>query len=65
LSETLAADLQEANIEEAEGITGSDHRILTTFIWLKHVIANQSSAEIKRKDQMRTIYLYEEAKQED
>ncbi|CAG8749176.1 22993_t:CDS:1, partial [Cetraspora pellucida] len=26
---------------------------------------NQSSAEIKCKDQMRTIYLYEEAKQED
>jgi hypothetical protein len=65
LSETMAAGLQEANIEEAEGITGSDHRILTTVIWLEHVIANQSCAEIKRKDQMRTIYLYEEAKQED
>jgi exonuclease III len=32
LSETLAAGLQEANIEEAESITDSDHKILTTNI---------------------------------
>ncbi|CAG8450705.1 24659_t:CDS:2 [Cetraspora pellucida] len=65
LSETITTGLQEANIEEAEDITGSDHKLLTTVIWLKHIIANQNSAEIKRKDQIRTIYLYKEVKQED
>ncbi|CAG8805449.1 806_t:CDS:2, partial [Cetraspora pellucida] len=30
LSETIAASFQEANIEEAEGITSSDHKIVTT-----------------------------------
>jgi len=65
LSETIAAGLQEANIEKTEGITSSDHKIVTTVIWVEHIIVNQSCAEIKHKDQMRTMYLYEEAKQED
>jgi hypothetical protein len=65
LSETIAAGLQEASIEEAEDITSSDHKIVTTVIWLEHIIANQSCAETKCKVQMRTMYLYEEAKQED
>jgi hypothetical protein len=65
LSETLAAGLQNAKIEEAEGLTDSDHKIITTEIWIEHIIANCSEANIKRKGQTRTIYLYEEAKQED
>jgi len=32
---------------------------------VEHATAKHSSAEIKRKDRTRTIYLYEEAKQED
>jgi hypothetical protein len=32
---------------------------------VEHLIANCSEAEMRRKDQIRTIYLYEEAKQED
>ena len=64
LSETLASGLQKATIEEAENLTDSDHKILITEIWVGHVIANQSCAEVKRKDQTRTIYLYKEAKQE-
>ena len=65
MSETIAAGLQEANIEEAEDITSSDHRIVTRVIWVEHIIANQSCAEIKHKNQIRMMYLYEEAKQED
>ena len=65
LSEALASGLQKANIEEAEGLTDSDHKIITTEIWVGHIIANSSSANIRQKDQTRTIYLYKEAKQED
>ena len=65
LSETLALGLQKANIEEAEDLTNSDHKIITAEIWIEHITANCSEAEIKRKDRTRTIYLYEEAKQED
>jgi len=65
LSEALASGLQKANIEEAEGLTDSDHKIITTEIWVGHIIANSSSANIRWKDQTKTIYLYKEAKQED
>src|SRR6185436_9445679 len=65
LSETLALGLQKATIEEAENLTDNDHKVLITEIWVGHMIANQSCAEVKRKDQTRTIYLYKEAKQED
>ena len=33
-------------------------------IWVGHVTANNSKAEARQKNQMRTIYLYEEAKEE-
>jgi len=65
LSETLFAGLRHAEIEEAKELTDSDHKIVTAELWLEHAIANNSNAKIKRKEQTRTIYLYEEAKQED
>ena len=57
--------LQKANIEEAEGLTNSDYKIVIAEVWIEHIIANCSRAEIKRKDQTKTIYLYKEARQED
>ncbi|CAG8662315.1 4134_t:CDS:2, partial [Paraglomus occultum] len=64
LSEALTSGLQGASIEEAEGLTDSDHSVVLIKVWMGHIIANSSRAEVKRKDQTRTIYLYEEASQE-
>ena len=64
VSEDLAAGLQSAEIDEAEGLTESDHEIIKAEIWVGHVTANNSKAEARQKNQMRTIYLYEEAKEE-
>ena len=65
LSEGLASGLQKAEIEDAEGITESDHKIIKTEVWIKHITAKNSKAEVKRKRQSRTIYLYDQAKEED
>jgi hypothetical protein len=64
VSEELALGLQRANIEETEGITESDHKIITAEIWIKHIIGRSSKAEIKRKGQSRTLYLYNQTKPE-
>jgi exonuclease III len=64
ISEELASGLQKAEIEDAEGITESDHKIVRTEIWIKHMTSGNSKAEIKRKRQSRTVYLYDQAKEE-
>ena len=65
MSEGLASGLQKAGIEDAEGITESDHKIIKTEVWIKHITAKNSKAEVKKKRQSRTIYLYDQAKEED
>jgi len=65
LSEGLASGLQKAEIEDAEGITESDHKIIKSEVWIKHITAKNSKAEVKRKRQSRTIYLYDQAKEKD
>jgi len=65
VSDRLATGLQKAEIEEAEEITESDHKIVKAEIWIKHVMAEKSEAEVKRKKQSRTLYLYDQAKTED
>jgi hypothetical protein len=65
VSDKLAMGLQKAKIGEAEEITESDHKIVKAEIWIKHVIARKSEAEVKRKKQSRTLYLYDQAKTED
>ena len=62
VSDILASGLQKAEIEEAEDITESDHKIIRAEIWIKHAIAINSKAEVKRKGQSRTLYLYDQAK---
>jgi len=64
VSEELASGLQEAEIEEAEEITESDHKIIRAEIWIKHLTAKINKAEVKRKRQSRTLYLYDQAKEE-
>jgi exonuclease III len=64
VSEGLALGLQGASIEETEEITNSDHKITTAEIWIKHMVGKNSKAEVKRKGQSRTLYLYDQAKQE-
>ena len=65
ISDGLVSGLQKAEVEEVEDITESDHKIITAEIWIKHIIAVKSKAEIKKKRQSRTIYLYDQAKLED
>src|ERR1043165_939157 len=65
VSDILASGLQKAEIKEAEDITESDHKIIRAEIWIKHAIAINSKAEVKRKRQSRTLYLYDQAKIED
>jgi hypothetical protein len=64
VSEGLASGLQNAEIEEAEEITESDHKIVRAEIWIKHMTAKSNKTEIKRKRQSRTLYLYDQAKEE-
>jgi endonuclease/exonuclease/phosphatase family metal-dependent hydrolase len=59
ISEELASGLQKAEIEEAEEITESDHKIIRAEIWIKHIIAKNNKAEIRRKRYSRTLYLYD------
>src|SRR6185436_9959982 len=65
ISEELASGLQKAEIEEAEEITKSDHKIIRAEIWIKHMMTKNNKAEIRRKRQSRTLYLYDQAKEED
>jgi len=65
VSEELALGLQKADIEETEEITESDHKIITVEIWIEHMLGKNSKAEIKKKGQSRTLYLYDQAKPED
>src|SRR6185295_12888050 len=64
ISEELASGLQKAEIKEAEEITESDYKIIRAEIWIRHMMAKSSKAEIRRKRQSRTLYLYEQAKEE-
>jgi len=65
ISDGLTSGLQKAEIEEVEEITESDHKIIIAEIWIKHITARSSKAEVKRKKQSRTLYLYDQAKLED
>src|SRR6185295_11527840 len=47
LSETLALGLQKASIEEAESLTESNYKIITAEVWVEHLIANCSEAEMR------------------
>jgi hypothetical protein len=65
ISDGLVSGLQKAEIEEVEDITKSDHKIVIAEIWIKHMTATKSKAEIKKRRQSRTVYLYDQTKQED
>jgi len=65
VSEGLASGLQKAEIEDVEEITESDHKIVIAEIWIKHMTAKSSKAEVKKKEQSRTLFLYDQAKTED
>ena len=65
VSKGLASRLQKAEIEEVEEITESDHKIIVAEMWIKHLIAKNSEAKVKKKKQSRLVYLYDQAKTED
>ena len=64
VSDGLASGLQKAEIEEVKEITESDHKIVTAEIWIKHLTAKNSEAEVRRRRQSKTIYLYDQATKE-
>src|ERR1043165_3950608 len=64
ISEGLASGLQKAEIEEAEEVTKSDQKIIRAEIWIKHMIALNSKTEVRKRRQSRTLYLYDQAKEE-
>ena len=65
MSEELASGLLKAEIEDAKDLTNSDHKAVTTEVWIGHMTANNRKSKIKGKDQSRIIYLYNEAKKKD
>ncbi|CAG8810490.1 19958_t:CDS:1, partial [Gigaspora margarita] len=65
LSEGLTHSLLEAEIIDMSIITESDHNIITMCLNLSHLITNSGIAIVKRKAIKRTVFLYEEAKEED
>src|ERR1043165_9495568 len=65
VSKRLASGLQKAGIEEVKEITESNHKITVAEMWIKHLIAKNSEAKIKKKKQSRVVYLYNQAKTED
>ncbi|CAG8825730.1 45182_t:CDS:2, partial [Gigaspora margarita] len=56
--------LEVAEIQEAELLTSSDHKIVVASLSLKHLIKTYSKAETKKRGLVRTIFLYDKASKE-
>ncbi|CAG8672809.1 156_t:CDS:1, partial [Paraglomus occultum] len=65
ITEDLSYGLYDAEIQEMDICTNSDHNVVLAKLDLKHLIATWSSADLKRLGQQRTIYLYDKATKED
>ncbi|CAG8854597.1 38383_t:CDS:2, partial [Gigaspora margarita] len=61
----LAHGLLEAGIIDMSMTTESDHDIITTYLNLSYLTTNSGIAIVKRKAVKRTVFLYEEVKEED
>jgi exonuclease III len=64
VSDSLNLGLKEAYIEEMSIDTGSDHSLVATELTLEHLEIKSSLAQIKRKGEKRTIFLYDKATKE-
>jgi len=53
-----------AEIVDVEIYTDSDHKSVLAELQIDHMIANKSEALIKKNRQGRTIYLYDQASEE-
>ena len=65
VSEGLTHGLLEAGIMDMSMTTESDYDIITMCLNLSHLTTNSGTAVVKRKAVKRTVFLYEEAKEED
>jgi PHD/YefM family antitoxin component YafN of YafNO toxin-antitoxin module len=45
-------------------VTGSDHRAVTVSLELNHMLAKNNQVTVKRNNYQQTVFLYEEAKEE-
>ena len=64
VSEELAQGLFDAEIQEMDVYTNSDHEAMIARIDLKHLSASQSAAACKRSKQTRTVFLCDKASEE-
>src|SRR6185437_12780085 len=64
VSEGLTHGLVEAEIIDMSMTTESDHDIITTCLNLSHFTTNSGTAIVRRKAVKRTVFLYEEAKED-
>ncbi|CAG8770390.1 32535_t:CDS:1, partial [Gigaspora margarita] len=65
VSEELTHGLLEAGIIDISMTTESEHDIITMCLNLNHLTTNSGTAIVKKKAVKRTVFLYEEAKEED
>ena len=65
ITEELADGLYEAEIQEIDVYTNSNHKAAVAKMNLNHLIEVYRAAEIKRANHQRTIFLCEEATKED
>ena len=65
VSEMLIGSLHAANIIDMSTCTESDHNSIDMLLDLSSFISKASSASAKRKSQKRTIFLYDEASEDD
>ena len=64
VSDKLSYGLFDAEIQEIDVFTNSDHGAMIVEIDLKHLSSSQSAAACKRNKQTRTVFLYNKASKE-
>ena len=65
VAEDLASSLLDAEIQEMDIWTNSDHGAMVARINLDHLIATYGKAKVKKENHQRTVLLYDKATKED
>jgi hypothetical protein len=65
MTEELASGLIDAEIQDMSNCTNSDHSAAVARLELNHITAWHKVSKLKKLEQYRTIFLYEEAAKED
>jgi hypothetical protein len=65
ITEELANNLSDAEIQDMTSYTNSDHGAIVARVELNNIVALHKVAKLKKFEQYRTIFLYEKASKED